>query len=342
MKLFGCSQDNGFTVLNFGHFRKGIFVIVPLLTLLSKPAMAADSEEIKRSIDGIDFESAWNWLETRRDDMSRNVSNVGKYLDDWLAGEGVGERNNESYLRLRINQRISRYDSYEGNVRISGKIDLPRATERWKLIVESEDTETNSLSDQRLNNIRPSSLSGGFSYELPERDGWRMNHDVGIRGVPLDPFYRFVSRFGKEINDKWYGGLNHKIWYHHSKGWGQDARIYFSRNITEGINFRIDSEVNFRDDRNEFEFGQYFSLHRSLGERETLTYELGVIGISQPAARVENYYVQAVYRKAIYEDWLVMELAPQLIAARENSWKPDPQFQFNLEVYFFDFGSPSR
>ena len=69
----------------------------------------------------------------------------------------------------------------------------------------------------------------------------------------------------------------------------------------------------------------------------TLTYEAGVIGASQPNPRVENYYLQTVYRKAIHEDWLVMELVPQLIMARDESWDPEPRFQFNLEVYFFDF-----
>src|SRR5690554_3406752 len=98
---------------------------------------------------------AWGWLETRRDDFSRNVSGVGRYLDDWLAGDGVGVRNNESYIRLRLNQKVSDSGAYYSNVRISGRVDLPRATERWKLIFESERSEQNSIQDQRLSNIRP-------------------------------------------------------------------------------------------------------------------------------------------------------------------------------------------
>lgn len=282
--------------------------------------------------------SAWSWLETRRDNVSRNVSGIGRGLDDWLAGDSVGERSNQSYLRLKVNQQVSENGDYHSTARISGRIDLPRATERWKLVFESEQSETDSLRDQRLSNIRPSEISGGFSYELPERNGLRFTHDLGVKGrIPLDPFYRFRTRYGHDLNDTWYFGADHKLWYYHTDGWGQDARIYFSRPLTETMFLRIDSEVDYKDRYNQFEYAQTVSVHQSLGERETLTYEAGVIGASQPNPRVENYYLQTVYRKAIYEDWLVMELVPQLIMARDESWDPEPRFQFNLEVYFFDF-----
>jgi len=282
--------------------------------------------------------SAWSWLETRRDTVSRNVSGIGRGLDDWLAGDSVGERSNQSYLRLKVNQQVSENGDYHSTARLSGRIDLPRATERWKLIFETEQSETDSLRDQRLSNIRPSEVSGGFSYELPERNGLRFTHDLGVKGrIPLDPFYRFRTRYGKDLNDTWYFGADQKLWYFHSDGWGQDARIYFSRPLTETMFVHIDTEVDYKDRYNRFEYAQTVSVHQSLGERETLTYEAGVIGASKPNPRVENYYVQTVYRRAIYKDWLVMELVPQLIVAREESWDPEPRFQFNLEVYFFDF-----
>ena len=282
--------------------------------------------------------SAWSWLESRRDSVSRNVSGIGRGLDNWLAGDGVGERENQSYLRVKVNQQVSEKGDYHSTARLSGRIDLPRATERWKLIFESEQSETDSLQDQRLSNIRPSEVSGGFSYELPERGGLRFTHDVGVKGrIPLDPFYRFKTRYGRELNEDWHLGVDHKLWYYHTDGWGQDARLFFSRELTDTMYLRIDTEVDYKDRRNQFEYGQTVSIHQSLGERETLTYEAGVLGVSQPNPRVDNYYVQTVYRKAIYKDWLVMELVPQLIMSRDESWDPEPRFQFNFEVYFFDF-----
>lgn len=303
----------------------------------------ADSAEsasnlFRRTLDELEFERTWRWLEEQRDDMSRNVSVVGRNLDDWLAGEGVGERSNQSYLRLRMNQRVGRFNRYYSNARISGRIDLPRTAERWQLIFESETAEQNSLRDQRLSNMTPSSFTGGFRYEHPERNGWRFNHDIGARArFPIDPFYRFRVRFGRDISQTWYAGFNNRIYYYLNDGWGQDARVYFNKTLNSKLNFRIDTEMKYRHDERLTEFGQSLALHQELGERETMTYELGLIGRNRPIASVENYFVQMVYRRAIYEDWLVLEVVPQLLFEKHYNWQPDPRVQLNLEVYFFDF-----
>jgi len=291
----------------------------------------------QRTVEQIELDRTFRWLEEQRDDMSRRVSLVGRNLDDWLAGEVVGERTNESYVRLKLNQRVGHKDTYYSNVRISGRVDLPRASERWKLIFESETQENNSLRDQRLSNINASSFTGGFSYEHPERNGWRFNHDVGLKArIPLDPFYRFRIRFDRDISEEWYAGINTKLFYFHNDGWGQDSRFYLNRIFNPSLNLRIQTEVNYRHKERLTEFGQSLSLHHQLGDLETLTYEMGLIGQNRPISKVDNYYMQMVYRRAVYEDWLVMELVPQLISEEHHNWDIDPRVQLNLEVYFFD------
>jgi len=293
---------------------------------------------LTRTMAELEHSNAWRWLEAQRDGVSKNVSVVGRNLDDWLAGEGIGERSNESYMRIRLNQRVGRFNAYHSNARIGGSIDLPRATERWKLIFESENTERDSLRDQRLNNVSTSSFTGGFRYEHPERNGWRFNHDVGMRAdIPLDPFYRFRVRYGVDLSDDWYAGFSTRIFYYNIDGWGQDTRVFFTRTVTEALNFRVESEVNYEHNKRLTEFSQSVALYQALGERETMTYEMGLIGQNRPVATVDHYFMQMVYRKAIYEDWLVLEVVPQLLAEHEYDWEPNPRVQLNLEIYFFDF-----
>jgi hypothetical protein len=113
--------------------------------------------------------------------------------------------------------------------------------------------------------------------------------------------------------------------------------VFFTRILTDQVNFRIQSEVNYKHDERLTEFSQSVALYQALGERETMTYEVGLIGQNRPVATVDNYFIQMVYRKAIYEDWLVLELVPQILSEYEYDWKLDPRVQLNLEIYFFDF-----
>lgn len=304
---------------------------------VTDPVAVSDNGLFGRALDNLGQNRTWRWLESQRNDLSSDVGSVGRNLDDWLAGEGVGERANESFVRLKLNQRIGRLDTYYSNIRIGGRIDLPRTSERWKLIFESETTEQNSLRDQRLNNINASSFTGGFSYELPERNGWRFNHDVGAKSsIPIDPFYRFRIRHDTNFGDDWFFGLSNRLFYYHQDGFGQDTRMFFSREINSQLNFRIETEVNYRHQERLTEFGQSVALFQALGEQETLTYEVGLIGRNRPHKTVDNYYAQMLFRKAIYQDWLVMELVPQLLFEDRYGWKADPRVQLNLEIYFFE------
>lgn len=306
----------------------------------SETQEAATGDEpgvLVRAIEELQLDETWRWLEARRDGVSRNVHAVGRNLDDWLAGEAVGERANESYLRVKLNQRIGRHDTYFSRASIGGRIDLPRAAERWKLIFETENSEQNSLSDQRLNNLTSSDFTGGFRYEFPEWNGWRFDNDIGVKSsIPLDPFYRFRTRYGVDINDDWYMGFSNRLFYYHHDGFGQDTRLFFIRPVTSSLTFRVESEINYEHDRRLLEYGQSFAFHQELGEQSTMSYELGLIGSNRPVAEVDNYYAQMVFRKAIYEDWLIMEVVPQLLFESRYDWEPDPRVQLNLEVYFFN------
>ncbi|MEX0617573.1 MAG: hypothetical protein WDZ76_04180 [Pseudohongiellaceae bacterium] len=308
-------------------------IFISVLTLLVAPlaVMAAES-------DVPEDPSTWEWLEGRRDDVSRNVTGLGRAIDDWLAGEAVGEQENETYLRVGFNQLVGSFDGYHSKLKIGGSLDLPRLSERWKLILESDVDELNSLNENRLENTRSSVAAGSFRYEHTAESGWNFSHDVGLRaGLPVDAFYRVRAEHGVELNDLWAVGFRQSGWYYHSRGWGSDTRLYFSRELTPNSYLRLESELNYRKEYDTFEFGQFATIHQTLGAMETLSYQVGVLGLSHPNTRIDDYYVEARYRTAIYEDWLILEAAPQVVVSRDENWRPQPRFILNLELLFFDF-----
>lgn len=138
------------------------------------------------------------------------------------------------------------------------------------------------------------------------------------------------------MNEDWSAGYRQKIWHYKSQGWGYNTDISFNRKIEETKILQFSSEVRYQQDRNQTEFSQTIALHNSLGQFETLSYELGILGINKPNIRISDYYVGTQYRRAIRDQWLFLEVIPQLIVSRDENWRPQPKLVLNLEMLFFD------
>ena len=281
--------------------------------------------------------SSWQWLEGRRDQVSRNVTALGRNLDAWLSGENIGENANETYLRIRLNQQAASFEGYHSRLKIDGSLDLPQTSKHWKLIFESDAAELNSLEGTVLGVEASAESIGGVSYQQKSGGSWQLNHSIGLRDkIQADPFYRFKSQYEKQMNEDWSAGYRQKIWHYKSQGWGYNTNISFNRKIEETKILQFSSEVRYQQDRNQTEFSQTIALHNSLGQFETLSYELGILGINKPNIRISDYYVGTQYRRAIRDQWLFLEVIPQLIVSRDENWRPQPKLVLNLEMLFFD------
>ncbi len=320
----------------FGSVRSGSLPVVTTMALMASLIFwAGDASAQEIAADG---SSPWQWLVEPRNQVSRNVTALGRNLDNWLAGEGVGGAENESYLRIRFNQELGSFGGYHSRLQVGGSLDLPRVSERWKLIFESDTDELKSLEDSVLRDESSGESTGGFSYLQFESDNWQLSHAVGLRArVPGDPFYRFKAKYDKQLSDNWALGYRQKIWNYKSQGWGYDSNVSFSRALTSNRVLAISSEVKYQQDKEETEFSQSIALHHSPAELNTHSYEIGILGSSKPNIRIDNYFIGAQFRRALQDDWLFLEILPQVLVSRDESWRPEPRLLVNLEVLFFDF-----
>ena len=205
------------------------------------------------------------------------------------------------------------------------------------MIFESDAAELNSLKGTVLGVEASAESIGGVSYQQKSGGSWQLNHSIGLRDkIQADPFYRFKSQYEKQMNEDWSFGYRQKIWHYKSQGWGYNTDISFNRKIEETKILQFSSEVRYQQDRNRTEFSQTIALHNSLGQFETLSYELGILGINKPNIRISDYYVGTQYRRAIRDQWLFLEVIPQLIVSRDENWRPQPKLVLNLEMLFFD------
>jgi hypothetical protein len=280
---------------------------------------------------------SWQWLERGRGRISQNVTALGRNLDAWLSGESIGDNSNETFLRIRLNQQAASFDGYHSRLKIDGSLDLPQTSRRWKLIFESDAEEFNSLEDNILRDEPSTESIGGISYQQSTTGPWQINHSIGFRSrLPADPFYRLKTQYAHQLNDDWSLGYRQKIWHYKSQGWGYNTDVSFNRQIDQRRILSVSSEARYQQDRELTEFSQTVALHNALDQFETISYELGILGISKPNVRISDYYVGAQYRRAIKDQWLFLEVIPQLVVSRDENWRPEPKLIVNLEMLFFD------
>lgn len=302
------------------------------LSALLTPHYLSAAETEKQAV-----EDSWQWLETGRNRLSQNVTAFGRNLDAWLSGESIGDNSNETYLRIRFNQQTGSFDGYHSRLRIDGSLDLPQTSNRWKLFFESDVAELNSLVGNVLRDRNSSESIGGVTYQQSTGGSWQLSHSIGLRSrLPADPFYRFKTQYERQIDDDWSFGYRQKIWHYRSQGWGYDTDVSFNRRIDPEKILRVSSEIRYQQSRKRTEFAQTIALHNALEQFETLSYEAGILGVNRPNVRIDDYYVGVQYRRAIRDQWLFLEVIPQLVVSRDENWRPQPKLMLNLEMLFFD------
>lgn len=318
----------------------GAVVFMPYLILLGNYSSAQQiiEEEFVEKNPATQETRPWEWLRGPRDQVSRNVTALGRNLDNWLAGEGIGEQENETYLRIRFNQELGSFGGYNSRIKIGGSLDLPRASERWKLIFESDTEDLKSLEDSVLEEESSEVSTGAFSYQQYHSESWQLNHDIGLRArIPGDPFYRFKAKYNTQLSNSWALNYRQKIWHYKSQGWGYDTNVSFNRQLDSNRVLAISSEVKYQQNEQETEFSQSIALHHSPAELNTHSYEIGILGSNKPNVKIDNYFVGARYRRALEEDKLFIEILPQILVSQDENWRPEPRLLINLEVLFFDY-----
>ncbi len=159
------------TMMLTNTYTKCVCVVFAALSL-AQTVTAAETETEADS---------WQWLDRGRNRISQNVTALGRNLDAWLSGESIGDNTNESYLRIRLNQQAASFDGYHSRLKVDGSLDLPRTSERWKLIFESDATELNSLEGGVLGNESSTESMGGISYQQSTDGSWQLSHSLGLR-----------------------------------------------------------------------------------------------------------------------------------------------------------------
>lgn len=290
------------------------------------------------------FSRSREWLMDRHNTLSLGVSDLSVAIDEFISNEeDIYNRSNRSYVRLRLSQSFASEGDLFTKAKLSGKIDLPNTEDKWKLVFESDVDPDQSLDEQNrgldANDVElldnSDNATGALRFSFDNINNWDIDWDNGLKTpLPLDYFTRINFRRDFELMDDWYLQARQSFNYFHRERLGTLSQLVFAKQVCDVCFFRNKTEVQFRDKRDRFEFAQVATMGYLLNNDSAISFQLGVIGESDPNPRIMNYYFRTDYRYRLHEDWLFLNIVPDISFPRERDFHLRPAITFRLEVLF--------
>lgn len=283
-------------------------------------------------------------LTPAHDSVSRWVDNTARNIDNFFGTEESYRVHNDSYLRISQEFSWEESDGFSQDLGVRFRLDLPTATERLRVIFESDPEESEgTLEEQGAGTVRrtqPESsrsvLGLGSFLGRDKRESWDANVNAGVRlRFPLNPYVRFTAERLWDIGEgPWMLESNNRVSWFNDDGYFARTRWDVGRPFGQRDHLRFITTFQWREEEDELEFYEAVEWNRILGPRSVVRYAGVAVGRSGSRPRAETFYLLADYRRNIHREILFLDLVPELHFPREADFDPRWMMTVRLELYF--------
>jgi hypothetical protein len=292
-------------------------------------------------------------LEVSHDYLAEKIVRLANYLDRFFGGNRHYQESNDSAVQLDLTRVAGYGGDKKFNLAAKANLRLPATEGRLHLLLETDPeknttqpTQDQAAANNNNNNNNNKSLTPGSKvassgslalagrYENSDENFWHVRTDGGLKfPIPITPFVRTRASFEKPLNEWRLKGSQSLYWFK-NLGVGETTQVDLERFISEPMLFRASSNATWLKDTKNFDLRQDFSVYHTLDDRTALLYQASVLGITNPQAQVMDYVVLMLYRRRINNDWVFLELSPQLHFPRERNYRLSPALGMRLELLF--------
>lgn len=278
------------------------------------------------------------------DSVTRWVDNTARNIDGFFGTIDSDSVENESYLRLSTDFDWAESEQFDLDPGIRFKLDVPTTEERLRLIIESDPEESRgTLEEQGAERLRNDTDGLGDTVaglsrlgSRDKREGWQTRFGAGVKlHWPVNPYLRYSAERLWQLGDgPWQlSSYNRASWFEHD-GYSARSRWDVGRPLDNVRHLRFVSQLQWQEDYDTLEVSQSAQLNQILGKRSAIRYAAVMVGNSASRPRVNDFYLQADYRRDIHRQYLFWDIVPALHFPREADFKPRWAISLRLEMLF--------
>jgi len=304
-------------------------LLLPLLLAAAVRAAPGNSDG-----DGAKSPEKTNWVDNTHAYATRKTQQLTRWMDHFFGDPEYDLEQAESFLRVQFIDDWNQPDGNNLDVRLRGKVELPRISRRLRLVFSGEDRE--ELDEQERQDEDPF----GIQYQLTEGSETRIDLTLGFSSDGPRPGIRL--RHDGELTAGNTYRFTERLQYDREEEFFSSTRLDFDHALRGDSVVRWSNRVLYGQNTDGTEWRSRIALRQRLmknSERSlAVSYYAGANGVTDPDHYVRNYRLGAVARRQVYRDFLFLEVEPAynferpaLDQNRSGFWSVELRLEVALE-----------
>ncbi len=319
-----------------------------LVLLLAVPALA--EEDKAGTPEPVDDIQGWeaaipanpeeppaNWVDSSHSYATEQAQALTQWMDNYFGEPNYEIESAESLIRIDFTTDWDQDDGVNNNVRLRGKLQVPRISKRLNVVFSDESgDELDPGGDQRKLDD-----NFGLLYRVSEDDHSRFDLTMGITWNRVRPGVRY--RYQGALGDVTTYRFTQRLQYENQDGGYATSQVELNRVLGKNAVLRWNNRGVYGEETDGTEWISRLSLfqrHKVTKKRRQLgvNYFAAVNGVTDPKSYVKNYALGVLFRRQVYRDYLFLELEPaynyrkrEPEDKRQFAWSVTMRFQIALE-----------
>ncbi len=292
-----------------------------LLSLALRPAPAGAGEESAAAAD----EPPINWVDTGHSLATTGTQELTRWMDGFFGDPEYDIEQAESWLRLDTEFEWDEELGTDLNLRLRGKVQLPKISQRLNLIFAGEESEDYDADERNLEDQL------GLQFNLEDSDRHRFDLTLGVTSSGLRPGLRYRNQGDLGVTSTY--RFTQRFQHERDEGFYSTSQLDINRALDGNSLMRWSSRAIWGEETLGVEWRSRIGLRHRLWEESkrpmALQYYAAINGATDPGYWVRNYRLALRVRRQVYRKFLFLEIEPGL-NFRRRLYEDDREFAWSV------------
>ena len=281
-----------------------------------------------------------SWLDRSHSYVSRQLCEPAAWFDGFFGDSRAFEETPVgTFFRLRNAVQWDQTEGWSVGVRVRANILLPRASDRLRLLITSDDDVSGDFQEGAGSDPSDDQTRLGLRFIASEsaRSQFDVDGTIKVASGGLNPRIRGRYRYVKGLSQHTLARATQSVFWERDEGFGTTSRLDWEWLPTRDHLLRWTGEGTYSEKSDGVDWRSSLVGFQQISARTALRSEIGVFGYTRPSFEVEEYFVAVRYRRQFLRPWLFFELQPQHawpLDERTGDRRSDWRFTVTLEVQF--------